>query len=354
MQARGGAKRGDASQRRTSVKLEDVARAAGVHYSTVSRALDPDAIRPVNLETRLRIQAVARRLGYRRDLVASGLKRGKSQTVAVIVGDLTNLNVPPVLRGIANHLEPVGLMALVAETQDDSQRLRWIIEHLLSRRVDAFMLTAARLADVGRLRWIKRQGVPVILAVQNVPGAGLPACTYDELMGGRIAAEHLLSLGHRRLAQLRGPEDIFSTATRAQGFSKAVKAAGAAEVTLRLTAPTGSVTDGYRMMRALLAMRGRPPTGVFVHHDLMAIGAMEALDERGLKCPDDISLIGYHDLPHMERLAPPLTSIRLPRAELGREAAEMLLERMTWPDRRLASRKVPPSLVIRASTAPPR
>src|ERR1700716_927956 len=142
MQGRGKAERDDGRQGRGVATLEDVARAAGVHYSTVSRALDPNKVWRVNVVTRKRVQAVAQRMGYQRDMVASGLKRGRTHTVAVVVADPGNPFIAPVLRGIANRLEAAGFMSLISETQDDSARLERILNHLLSRRVDAIILTA--------------------------------------------------------------------------------------------------------------------------------------------------------------------------------------------------------------------
>src|SRR4029077_897227 len=127
---------------RTIVPLADVARAAGVHYSTVSRALDPVSPAHVNPETRQRLQAVAKRMGYQKDMVASGLKRGRTHTVAVIAGDLGNPNLAPVLRGIASGLEEAGLITLTSETRFDSARLERILKHLMSRRVDAIIMTS--------------------------------------------------------------------------------------------------------------------------------------------------------------------------------------------------------------------
>jgi len=350
---RGGAgERGEQRQGRAAVTLEDVARAAGVHYSTVSRALDPAKVWRVNVSTRKHVQAVARRMGYHPDMVASGLKRGRTNTVAVVVGDLGNPNIAPVLRGIANGLEAAGLMSLISETQDDSARLERILNHLMSRRVDAIIMTAARLRDAATLRRIRRSGMPLVLAVQDVPGIRLPASTNDDFMGGVLAAQHLLSLGHRRLAQLRGPTDIYSCVQRAEGFSKTVAAAGASEVVVRATAPTGSPEDGGRLMRKLLDSKGARATGVFAHHDLMAFGALTAAEERGLMCPRDLSIVGYHDLPHDDRIVPPLTSIRQPREALGRVAAELLVEMLASPDRPPAARKLPPTLVVRQSTGP--
>jgi LacI family transcriptional regulator len=343
----------DARRGRTIVTLEDVARAAGVHYSTVSRALDPATLRRVSVDTRKHVQAVAKKMGYQPDMVASGLKKGRTQTVAVIAGDLGNPNIAPVLRGIANELEKAGLMSLISETQDDSARLERVLEHLLSRRVDAIIMTAARLQDAPRLRRLRRQGIPLVLAVQNVPGIRLPAATNDDFLGGALAAKHLLALGHRRVAQLRGPMDINSCYLRAQGFSKTIKAAGAVEVVVRSVAPKGSPEEGALLMRELLDKKGVRPTGIFVHHDLMAFGALTAAEERGLVAPRDLSMIGYHNLPHNDRIVPPLTSIRQPREELGRIAAEILVAMLTSPGRPPAPRRIAPSLVIRMSTGPP-
>ncbi len=334
--------------------LEDVARAAGVHYSTVSRALDPESARQVNLVTRNRVQAVAKRMGYQKDMVASGLKRGRTYTVAVVVGDLGNPNIGPLLRGISNRLELAGLMPLIVETQNDPARLVRILDHLISRRVDAVIVTAARLGDGPKLRRMRRQGIPVVLAVQTVPGIRLPAFTNDDILGGSLAAEHLLALGHRRVAQLRGPVDIYSCFQRAQGFSQTIAAAGAMEVMLPSTGPMGTAEEGDRLMRQLLDSQQPLPTGIFAHHDLMAFGALSAAEGRGLACPRDFSIVGYNDLPHLERMVPPLTSIRLPREELGGLAAEVMVELLSSAQRSPASRKLAPTLVVRKSTGPPR
>jgi LacI family transcriptional regulator len=353
MQGRGKtAERDDGRQGRGVATLEDVARAAGVHYSTVSRALDPNKVWRVNAVTRKHVQAVARRMGYQRDMVASGLKRGRTHTVAIVVADLGNPFIAPVLRGIANRLEHAGFMSLISDTQDDSARLERILNHLLSRRVDAIILTAARLGDGTVLRRISRQGTPVVLAVRNVPGIRLPACTDDDLLGGTLAARHLLALGHRRVAQLRGPADVYSFVERGGGFSKTVAAAGAVEVEVPSTGLTPTLEEGERLMRLLLDGKRVAPTAIFAHNDLMALGALAVMRERGLNCPKDFSVIGYNDSPQVDRVMPPLTTIRQPSEELGRTAAEMAVALLTAPDRPVASRSLAPTLVVRESTAP--
>ena len=351
MQGRGKAERDDGRQGRGVATLEDVARAAGVHYSTVSRALDPNKVWRVNAVTRKHVQAVARRMGYQRDMVASGLKRGRTHTVAIVVADLGNPFIAPVLRGIANRLELAGFMSLISDTQDDSARLERILNHLLSRRVDAIILTAARLGDGPVLRRISRLGTPVVLAVRNVPGIRLPACTDDDLLGGTLAARHLLALGHRRVSQLRGPADVYSFVERGGGFSKTVAAAGAVEVEVPSTALTPTLEEGGRLMRLLLDGKRVAPTAIFAHNDLMALGALAVMRERGLNCPKDFSVIGYNDSPQVDRVMPPLTTIRQPSEELGRTAAEMAVGLLTAPDRPVASRSLAPTLVVRESTA---
>jgi DNA-binding LacI/PurR family transcriptional regulator len=194
----------------------------------------------------------------------------------------------------------------------------------------------------------------VVLAVQTVPGIRLPAFTHDDILGGSLAAQHLLGLGHRRVAQLRGPADIYSCLQRAQGFSQTIAAAGATEVMLRSTGPMGTAEEGGRLMRQLLDSKRALPTGIFAHHDLMAFGALSVAEERGLVCPRDFSIVGYADLPNLERMVPPLTSISLPREELGRLTAEVMVELLASPARPPASRKLAPTLVVRQSTGPPR
>ena len=190
--------------------LLDVAKAVGVHYSTVSRALDPEKASRVGSDTRLRIEAVARDMGYRRHLGASGLKRGRTHTVAVVVADLGNPFISPVLLGIANRLEEAGLMPLITDTRDSPARLARILNQLVERRVDAVIVAAARLGNAETLMDVARRRIPLLLADRDVPSTGLPTCTHDNIVGGELAAAHLLGLGHRRIAQLRGPLDVSS------------------------------------------------------------------------------------------------------------------------------------------------
>jgi LacI family transcriptional regulator len=333
-----------------AVTLQDVAVAAGVHYSTVSRALDPAKAWRVSDRTRAHVEAVARKMGYRRHMGASGLKRGRTHTVAVVVADLGNPFIAPALRGIANRLEEASLMPLITETQDDPARLARVLNHAVERRADAIIVAAAHLGNARILLDVAQRRIPLLLADRNVPQTRLPSCTHDNLAGGRLAAEHLADLGHRRVAQLWGPRDVSSFVDRGQAFSAVLAAVGIVEVELDDAAPVPTEAEGRRLIRRLLAGSAELPTALFAHNDLMALGALEALEEAGLRCPEDISVIGYDDLPHVERVTPALTTVRLHSEELGRLIGEMTVSTIAAPQSAPMSLTVPPSLIERAST----
>jgi len=342
-----------ARQPGVAATLKDVAREAGVHPATVSRALDPGKMWLVRPDTRAKIQTAARALGYRADVVARSLRRGQTTTVGVVVPDLGNLFLPPVLRWIANKLEGHGFMALISETRDDNERLRVSLENLLSRRVDAIILTGARLGDGPLLQGIADEGRPVVLAIRALAGTNLPAVTTDDFSGGYIAARHLAELGHRLVAQLPGPADVQPFLDRTAGFAQAVTEAAINVVEFEERALHPTVSEGRRLMSLLLA-GGKPlPTGVFAHSDSMAIGALDGLRAAGLRCPDDVSILGYNDAPLVDHFDPPLSTIRWPSTEIGRFAAELAIALIEEPNSAVASMTFPPELVPRASTAPP-
>jgi len=333
--------------------LRDVARATGVHPATVSRALDPGKMWLVKPDTRAKIQAAARELGYRADVVARSLRRGQTTTVGVVVPDLGNLFIPPVLRGIANTLERHGFVAVISETQDDDERLRISVENLLSRRVDAVILTGARAGHGPLLEELAGAGRPIVLAIRALPGTSLPAVTTDDFSGGYIACRHLAHLGHRLIGQLPGPADIQPFLDRAAGFAQAARETGIEPIAFDGVALHPTVTEGRRLMSLLLETADPLPTAVFAHNDAMAIGAMDGLRAAGLRCPDDVSILGYNDSPLVDHFDPPLSTIRWPSAEIGRRAAELAIELIEEPGRPVASSTFPPELVPRASTAPP-
>ncbi|UCG41167.1 MAG: LacI family DNA-binding transcriptional regulator [Acidimicrobiia bacterium] len=337
---------GTSPSKRPSVTLHDVAEAAGVHPSTVSRALDPASSRPVREATRVMIEETARKLGYRPHLLARGLKGGRSGAVGVVVADIGNVFFAPIIRGIALSLEDSSMMPTVAETQDDSARLKVVVDHLMSRQVDALVVLAARHGDREFLESVAEE-VPVVLADRPLKGTTLPRAGQDNRAGGRLIAEHLLALGHRDIAQLAGSFDVGTLAERAEGFSETLRDAGIEELPIATHAETLTPAEGTRVMHELLS-RARVPTAVFAHNDLLAVGAIAALRARGIRVPEDISIVGYDDMPLAGYLSPPLTTVAFQGLEIGRLAGDMVQAQL----RGEATEDVvlPPRLMVRGTT----
>ena len=334
--------------------LKDVARAAGVHASTVSRALDPGKMSLVQDGTREHVRRVAEQLGYRADVVARSLRRRQTTAVGVVITDLGNPVFAPVLRGISSRLERAGFIALITETRDDHERLCVAIEKLLERRVDALIVGAARRGDAEVIDAARREGTPIVLAVRSLVGSGIPTVAADDVMGGYLAALHLASLGHRVVAEIAGPQEVQPFIDRSTGFAR-----GASETGLVVVRPDAQASDpnpdaGAHLTELVLGLREETPTAIFAHNDSMAVGALATLRAHGLRCPHDISVLGYNDAPFVEHLDPPLSTIGLPGFQIGEAAAEVALSLIDDPAAVVGSQTFPPTVVRRGSTAPPR
>ena len=233
-------------------------------------------------------------------------------------------------------------------------RRRFECFRLVGRRVDGVITTAARLQDQGSLVALAEQGVPVVLAVRTLAGSGLPSVLHDDVGGGRLAAEHLLGLGHERLAQVQGPGDVEPFRERTRGFLDGMggRPRGAIVVDVEpATRPT--VAEGERVMNDLLDAAETLPSGVFVQNDTLALGALKALRDRGLRCPEDVSIVGYNDAFFAAHTCPPLTTLRLPGYEVGRLAGTLVIETIEEAISPRASVTVPALLVARRSTGSP-
>ncbi len=329
------------------VTLHDIAEEVGVHPSTVSRALDPSKAHRVREATRDQIQAVAARLGYRPHLVARGLQTGRTATIAFIAADLGNTFVTPIIHGLAGAIRNAAMLPIIAETEDDHDTFAAILDHMLSRRVDGMVVAAARTGDRVILESAARI-VPIVLAGRPLEDSLLPHVVHDDRQGGEMVAEHFHRLGHRTVTQLRGPTDVANFPRRAAGFSDYCRRAGMDEILAAGWASHPIASEGERLMLEVLEGADELPSAIFAHNDLMALGARSALQDRGLRIPDDVSLVGYNDLPMVGRLTPPLTTIRYPSLEVGRAAGELIIELLGGAES--TSHNLSPQLVERAST----
>jgi LacI family transcriptional regulator len=336
------------ASRNTSATLRDVARLAAVHPGTVSRALNPETRRLVNDDTARRVIEAAAALDYRPNPIARGLKTNRSYTIGVLVPDLTNPLFPPIVRGIQDRLEQAGYTPLIANTDNDHERERNDFEAMRARQVDGVITATARL-DHGVLDEMAAAGMPIVLVNRRLEDGALPSATADDHEGARLAVAHLAALGHTRIAHLGGPQEVSTGHSRYEGFVAGMATAGL-EVDPRLVRFGAAFTEpeGERLCGQLVAGGGQP-TAIVAGNDLMALGCYDVFAARGIRCPQDVSVVGFNDMPFSARFNPPLTTIRIPHYEIGSAAAELLLERLQLPDTPARHVVLRPSLVIRES-----
>jgi LacI family transcriptional regulator len=337
---------------RTPVTIRDVARLAEVHPGTVSRALNEQTRALVNEETAARVLRAADELGYRPNPIARGLKTNRSYTVGVVIPDLTNPLFPPIVRGIEDRLGAAGYTPLIVNTDNDPDRERSHIEAMLARQVDGLIAATARL-DVSLLADAAAGGTALVLVNRSLEDGSTAAVTVDDRAGIGLAVAHVAGLGHRLIGNVAGPQNVSTGHLRHLGFVEAMEAAG-------LTVDPGHVSyagaftepEGARACARVLEHEPRV-TAIVAANDRLAMGCYDTLAAAGLRCPQDVSIVGFNDMPFIDRLQPPLTSVRVPQREIGSTAADLLLAQLTDGDEPPRQVLLEPDLIVRGSTAPP-
>jgi LacI family transcriptional regulator len=318
------------------VTILDVARAAGVSKSTVSRILDERLPRS-NSPTAERVRQVATELGYVRNTLASGLRRTGTSTIGVVVPRLTDTVMAMMFEQVAAASTGRGLFALVATTEDEPAAEQVAVETLRQRQVDGLVLTTARMDEP------REFPVPYVLALRT-DGTG-PASVGDDRLGGHLATRHLLDLGHRRIGLVSGPAYASSAQGRREGYLHALAEAGVPVDESLMAGDSFSMESGEIAGHTLLDRADRP-TAIFAVNDNTAIGVMAAAHTLGLRMPEDLSLVGYNDIPVVSRLPVPLTTVRVPFQQIARGAIDLLLDH----DRKPRTLVTTPTLIPRRST----
>ena len=329
--------------------MVDVARTAGVSQSTVSLVLSGRDSR-ISDATRKRVLEVVEELGYRPNRTAQGLRLGQSSTVGFVTEDIAVGGFTgPLISGIHDAAWERRSLLLMVNASRNPERLRTVVHDLLDRQVDSLIYASVGTRQIEFPRFT--QDVPVILVNAFTEDGRLPAVLPDEVAGGRAAVEHVLDLGHERVAMIAGREGAWATRKRIQGFREGLEAVGHDPDESPVLIGNYRIDSGYELTYRLMQHRRRRPTALLMGNDQMAAGAYIALARLGLRVPEDVSVVGYDDEPLSADLAPSLTTVRLPFYEMGRFAAQHALDATVADMPRLSHLSCP--VVPRSSTAPP-
>jgi LacI family transcriptional regulator len=294
--------------------IRDVARASGVHISTVSRTFSAPHL--VNPETRIRVLACAEDLGYRPNRAARALITGRTHNIGLIIADIANPFFPPLIKAAEGQARHRDYHVFVADTNEDPTAEEELV-HALAKQVDGVLLCSPRMSN-SLIEQVSRE-VPVVVINRQV--AGLPCVMMDVGQGARLAVEHLLGLGHTRIALLGGPRGSWTNREIRRAAGAAARAGGAELTVLGPNQPTE--TGGGDQAEAV---QRSGVTAVLAYNDLMAIGLIEGLDARGLRVPQDVSVVGIDDIALSRLTRPKLTTVATPTATAGRTAVDMLLQ----------------------------
>jgi LacI family transcriptional regulator len=333
-------------RRRSTPTIHDVAEAAGVSLGTASKGLNGTG--QLRDETRQRVLKAARKLDFRPNKLAQSLLSGRSFTVGLVSTDRYGRFSIPVMEGIEDALGSARMSVFLCSGADDPAREREHIEQLLMKRVDGIIVTARR-ADPRPAVKFPARSVPVLYAFAQARDRKALCLLPDDLGGGRIAGEHLIEQGRRRIVHITGPDDFEAVRHRAAGFKSALGHRGLPWRAADVMSGAWSEEWGRRATERLLARR-TPCDAIFCGSDQIARGAVDALREHGVRVPDDIAVVGFDNWQVIaEATRPPLTTVDMNLHELGRQAGLRLLDMIDGTERASGVVRLPCSLVVRAS-----
>lgn len=337
------------SRRQPRIGLKDLAREVGVHVSTVSRALNPRSGHPVAPELIEQIRKASKRLGYRQNLAGYSLKTDRSRTIGVVVPDITDSVFPPIIRGIEDGLAQRGYVAMLANTDGNTRRQARVIEAMRARGVDGLILASVLRND----RMVSQlvAGIPVVTVSRRTDDPHFSSVVHDEDDGiGRLVT-HLVSLGHRDIACIAGPQTVSTGFNRYNAFLRHRDIAGLrASPAIVSFAKSFNEMEGERCAEELLAA-GQRFSAVVCANDRIAIGAISAFRRHDIACPADVSVTGFNDMPLADRLSPALTTVRVQHYTAGFEAAGVMIDIVEHETSDPHHLVLPVETIVRNSTA---
>ena len=334
------------------VSIKDIARVAQVSHSTVSRALSDSPL--VSAETKARVRRLAHEMGYSPDAQARSLVMGRTQTIGVVVTTITDPFIAEVVQSIETTAHEHDYTVILASSNAEPEREIAAVEMLHSKRVDCVVVTSSRVGALYQAH-LDRLGVPVVLLNSHSQESGSYtfSINVDNGHGGFLATDHLIQLGHRRIAYITGPANHSDDLDRLAGYRRALDLAGLPFNPEMVIAGTGRVGAGERALPALRAL-AEPPTAVFCYNDMTAVGLLHAARQAGLGVPGDLAVVGFDDIPFASYVHPPLTTVAQPKPEMGCRAVEMALALLAADGgQQVSDVLVQGELIVRASSRRP-
>lgn len=331
--------------------MREVAEHAGVSLATVSNVLNRPEI--VTEATRLRVQAAIEQLGFIRNGTAHQLRAGRSNHLGLVVLDVTNPFFTEIARGVEDAANEAGYVVILCNSDNAPEKEQRYLHMLQEQRAAGILITPVQ-SDVAYLEQLSQQNIAVVLLDRPSHARSLCSVAIDDVLGGELALKHLLELGHRRIAFVSAPLSLCQYAERYHGARRAIQRAGLDpdEVLSEIFLAVPNALAGEQCVETILTTTDRP-TAVFCINDFLALGVMRGLSLRGMSIPNDIALIGYDDVVFSGMLSPALTSIRQPKYQLGRTAADLLLHEIGEAGKHQHTQIVyQPELIVRKSTMP--
>jgi len=332
------------------VTIVDVAAEAGVSFGTVSRVINNDV--HVKEETRERVLQAMRQLKFVANRQARSLAGGKSNSIGVLVPDLGTGYIGEIIRGIDAELSLTNLDLILYTTHRTASKESNYVTNLATGMVDGLLLVLPRSpADfIGNLTQRK---FPFVLIDHQGTGRECPAVGATNWQGAYNATEYLIKLGHRRIGHITGSMDLGCAVDRLDGYRSALRTYHISDRPELIFEGTFFQPDGFAGASALLDL-AEPPTAIFASNDVMAMGVMDAVRDRGLRIPDDISILGFDDIPQASLIRPALTTVSQPLEQMGRVATQMLLDLLQYPEKEADRIELPTQLILRDSCSAPR
>src|SRR3954454_21843423 len=340
-------------RRRNGATIPDVARAAGVSRATTARALG--GYGSVSAETLNRVRTPAEQLGYRPNELARSMITGKTNTIGAVVADIGNPFFARVTRGLSDAARAAGFEVILVNTDEDLASERSALKVLLDKQVDGVIVAPASSLEPGHLRTAQECGAEIVLIDRRVAGLEADAVLIDNRTAAREAVEHLLAAGHRRIALVTGGGDgaQLSTGTeRIEGYVAALEAAGVPECTTYLRATAFDQARAERLTAGVRALHARP-TALFASDLVVALGALRAVQAAGLTIPAELTFVAFDDADWTTLITPPLSVVAQPAYDMGRKAAEVLIDRIHGNDAAPREHQLPTTFIERESIAAP-